>query len=164
VVRAVLDVRVVAAGLLAPSGPCADVLRAWLAGSFDLWSSPAHQHELERVLRHPTMAGRVAAGEAAAVVELIRSNGLVVDDEFTKSRPAADAGLGSPVLSLARSVKAVVVTSDDDLLALAGEAPVLSPAQFLEVLEEPDPSADGFVLKPNRYACIGVGRDEGGMQ
>jgi len=137
-VRAVLDVNVLISALISPHGTPATVLRAWRDGAFELLASEMLLAELQRALAYPKLRAYVSGDEAEAVLDwLSRSATLVAD-------PAGPPAIGSPdagddyLLSLATTERAALVSGDRHLLSLSGEAPIFSPAEFLELLEERD--------------------------
>ena len=137
--RAVHDPNVIISALLSPHAPPAQALRAWQEGRFELIASPLLIAELERALAYRKLRKRITPGEATRMVEWLRSSAVPADDPSTpptaptvSSRDAGDDYL----LALAESERAALVSGDEHLLALAGEAPVFSPAAFLRLLDE----------------------------
>ena len=70
-IRAVLDVNVIVAALLSPTGSPATLLRRWLDGSYELVVSPTLLRELERTLGYRKISARVTAEDARGLVELL---------------------------------------------------------------------------------------------
>lgn len=132
--RAVLDVNVFIAALLAPTGAPARLIVRWLAGDFELVASEQLLSELGRALTYAKLRGRVSREEAAAFIDLLRATATISVDE---PRPAG--GSRDPaddyLLSLAVSSAAVLVSGDRDLLELASDLPIYSPSSFLAKLE-----------------------------
>ncbi len=134
--RAVLDVSVVIAAALAPAGPPAELLRAWLHGRYELVVSAQLLKELERALAYPKLRKRVTQAESQQLVDLLRAEGEVHAD------PAGSPPVRSPdpgddyLIALAVSARAVIVSGDAHLLGLEGDFPVYTPAAFLDLLEE----------------------------
>ena len=62
--RAVLDVNVLVAAILSPTGSPATVLRRWLEGAYDLVVSPKLLEELERTLGYRKIRERVTSEDA----------------------------------------------------------------------------------------------------
>lgn len=131
--RAVLDPNVLISALLAPGGAPARVLRAWLQGEYELIVSPLLLAELERALAYPKLRARIAPGEAIELLELLKRQGELVKDpppiEVRSSDPGDDY-----LLALAASTRALLVSGDGHLLALAQRVPVSTPAAFLAQL------------------------------
>lgn len=133
-----LDTNVLVAAVLSRAGAPAELLRAWRDGEFELVVSPLLLDELERVLAYPKLRAHVDEARAAALVDLLRVGADVRDE------PGPSAALRSRdpdddfLLALAAVGPAYLVTGDDDLLALADDAPVLSPRAFLDELRRQD--------------------------
>lgn len=130
--RAVLDPNVLISALLSPSGSPAALVARWLAGEFELIVSEGLLAELRRALAYPKLRSRITEEEATAFVDLLGRTATSVEDPATSPRRSRDAG-DDYLLALAEGSAAVLVTGDQDLLALT-DAPVLSPAAFLEGL------------------------------
>ncbi|MBV9100947.1 MAG: putative toxin-antitoxin system toxin component, PIN family [Candidatus Dormibacteraeota bacterium] len=129
--RAVLDVNVLISALLAPAGSSAAILLHWLRGAFDLVVNADLLAELTAALRYPKLLARIAPGDGAAFVDLLKREALVAESTAlpppARSRDPRDDYL----LALAAAANAVLVSWDRDLLDLPG-VPVQSPPQFLE--------------------------------
>lgn len=133
--RAVLDVNVIVSALLAPSGTPARVVRAWLEGAFELVVSPSLLEELERALGYRKLHRRIDRNEVAQVIAwLNRFASTVPDPELPPPVRSADPG-DDYLIAIAVAERAALVSGDQDLLALAGELPIFTPAGFLELLE-----------------------------
>ena len=134
--RAVLDVNVAIAGLLSPSGSPAHILRAWREGAFELIASPLLLAELERALAYPKLTRLVPPEQARAFVHWIAVEAVLADDP-PEAPPVRSQDAGDDYLIvLAAAQRALLVSGDKHLLALSDRLPVLSPAAFLEQLEE----------------------------
>jgi putative PIN family toxin of toxin-antitoxin system len=133
--RAVLDPNVLISALLSPGGGPARLLRVWQQGGFELVVSRALLAELERALAYPKLRKRIEPEEARRVLEWLASSARRVED------PDAPPPVRSPdsgddyLIALAESENAVLVSGDNHLLQLAADLPVLSPAQFLDLLK-----------------------------
>ena len=133
--RAVFDPNVLISALLSPSGSPAALVERWLAGEFELVISEHLVAEFERALTYPKLRARISEEDGTSFVELLRRTATTVNDpagpwqRAVRSRDAGDDYL----LALAEVAEAVLVTGDQDLLALKG-VPVLSPAAFLVTL------------------------------
>jgi len=134
-VRAVLDANVIISALLSRNGSPAVVLRAWQDGQFELIVSPPHLAELARALAYPKLRRRISAEEAEAVLDWLRRAATVAPD------PQGPPPILSPdpgddyLLALAAAENARLVSGDDHLLSMAGEAPIHSPTSLLSLLE-----------------------------
>jgi putative PIN family toxin of toxin-antitoxin system len=130
--RAVLDPNVIVSALLSPYGAPADALRAWRDGAYELIVSPALIAELERVLAYPKLRKRIEEHDATELIEwLSRSASHGKDGPAPLSSADPDDDY---LLALAASENALLVSGDKHLLALAGEAPVHTPAAFVQLL------------------------------
>jgi putative PIN family toxin of toxin-antitoxin system len=134
-VRAVLDANVLISALLSRDGSPARVLRAWLDGAFELIVSEHLLDELDRAFGYPKLRDRVEPSEAIEFVELLRRGARMHQD------PSDPPGVRSTdpgddyLIALAENTQAMIVSGDRHLLGLAGELPVLSPADFLAELD-----------------------------
>jgi putative PIN family toxin of toxin-antitoxin system len=131
-VRAVLDVNILIAALLSPTGAPAQLVFRWLAGEFELVVSEALLAELERALAYPKVRRRITSDEAAEFVALIRRLSVLAPCS-TASHHSADRG-DDYLLALAETQRALLVSGDQHLLALAEELPIDTPRGFLDTL------------------------------
>ena len=129
--RAVVDPNVLIASLLSRSGAPAQIVSRWLAGEFELVVSEALLAELARALAYPKIRERIAEDEAGAFVELLRQTVRLAPDPEAPTRRSADPG-DDYLLALAEGERAVLVSGDQHVLALADELPILTPRAFLE--------------------------------
>ena len=134
--RAVLDPNVLIASLLSRSGAPARIVSRWLAGEFELVVSEALLAELARALAYPKIRERIAEDEASAFVGLLRQTVRLAPDPEAPARRSADPG-DDYLLALAEAERAVLVSGDQHLLALAGELPIFTPRAFLDRLAQP---------------------------
>jgi putative PIN family toxin of toxin-antitoxin system len=134
-VRAVLDVNVLIASLLAPSGASAQLMLRWLGGAFELIISDRVVAELRRALSYPKVLKRVPVADALAFVDLLEAAATRMPDPRESPSRTRDAD-DDHLLALASSSPAVVVTGDQDLLELSDAFPIYSPAAFLGLLEQ----------------------------
>lgn len=132
--RAILDPNVIISSLLSPGGTPAKVLRAWLEGRFDLVVSPALLEELARALAYPKLAERITRVDGEKLLAWLRREPIIVEDpdEIPGSR-SEDPG-DEYLLALAEKERAVLVSGDRHLLALADRLPVLTPRELLSSL------------------------------
>lgn len=134
--RAVLDANILVAGLLAADGAPAQLLARWLEGEFELVVSETLLAELERALAYPKLRRRVNAADAAALCALLRRAAHVAPDPPDPAPRSADPG-DDYLLALAESERAVLVSGDRHLLALAERLPVRTARAFLDDLSGP---------------------------
>jgi putative PIN family toxin of toxin-antitoxin system len=132
-VRAVLDPNILVAALLSRRGAPARIMGRWLAGEFELVVSQALLAELERALAYPKVRTRVSEGGATAFVGLLRQGTRPAEDPATPARRSADPA-DDYLLALAEQERAILVSGDKHLLALADTFPVQTARVFLERL------------------------------
>jgi len=131
VARAVLDPGVLVSALITPTGKPAKLLFAARAGSFELIVSPQLLDELETVLRREKFRRYVDLDGVTAYLDLLRRDAqLAADPETPPPIRCTDPDDGY-LIALAHSQSAALVSGDSDLLELAEEIPVFSPAEFL---------------------------------
>ena len=133
--RAVLDSNILIAALLSRAGPPAQIVSRWLAGEFELVVSDALLAELTRALAYPKVQARIPAAAAHAFVALLRQSAVVAADPAEPARRSTDPD-DDYLLALAQSERAMLVSGDKHLLALADELPVRTARAFLTALEE----------------------------
>ena len=134
--RAVLDPNVLIASLLSREGPPASLLSLWLSGAFEVVVSESLLEELERALAYPKLRDQVAADDASEFVALLRHTALLASDPATISSRSEDPD-DDYLLALAEQERAILVSGDRHLLALADRFPVVTARAFLETLAEP---------------------------
>jgi len=135
-VRAVLDANVLISAVLSPRGSPARLLVAWQAGEFDLVVSPNLLAELRRAFTYPKLARLVPSADADAFIDwIVRSAVLAADPDVPPPVHSVDPG-DDYLLALAAASRAILVSGDSDLTALAGDFPVRTPADFLAQLRD----------------------------
>ena len=132
--RAVLDPNILISALLSRSGAPAQLVARWLAGEFELVVSESLLVELERALAYPRLRARIAAGDAAEFVALLRAGAELAHDRPAAPRRSPDPG-DDYLLALAESTDARLVSGDQDLLGLGGGLPIHTARGFLELLD-----------------------------
>lgn len=132
--RAVLGPNILIAALLSPSGAPSQIVARWLAGEFELVVSETLLAELERALTYPKLRARVTQSEAAEFVSLLRDGAILAPDPSTPAHHSADPG-DDYLLALAENERAVLVSGDQHLLALADTLPIYTARAFLDTLE-----------------------------
>jgi putative PIN family toxin of toxin-antitoxin system len=153
-VRAVLDANVIISALLLRSGSPAVVLRAWQDGQFELIVSPLLLAEIERALAYPKLRRRISAEEAEAVLDWLRRAATVAPDPpGSPTMQSLDPG-DDFLLALAAAEHAVLVSGDDHLVLVAGEAPIHSPASFLSLLDGQKPQASSDCRQASHSARL----------
>lgn len=141
--RVVLDTTVLASGLIGlprqESTP-GEILRRWLAGSFDLVTSEIILTETAVTLTKPYFQKQLPPDERLTAMDTLRRRALVVQvtesAEGVASHPEDDLVLATAVAGDA----AYLVTGDNGLLAVEGfrNVSIVSPREFLVLLEGND--------------------------
>ena len=136
--RLVLDTNVLVSGLAYPGGPPGRLVAAWRSGGFDLASSEFLHSELARVL--PRVAPRTGMSpmEVRDFLDSFRTAVAWVEPDAASLAQALASGLRDPshpstlpILALAIVCGADwLITGDKDLIALAGQFPILTPVEF----------------------------------
>ncbi len=136
--RAVLDTNVLVSALISPSGASAQLLIELRSGGFELIVSPLLLAELREVLSRPKFRRYVSEAEIDAYAELIRREGLVVDDPLPSSEPVGVDPDDEYLIDLARAGQVdAMVTGDVHLLDLRDVLPVRTPREFIDSLATP---------------------------
>lgn len=132
--RVVLDTNVLLSGIAYPRSIPGKLLAAWRQGAFEMLLSDYILDEFRRVM--PRLAHRHGLA-SAAVDDLVESWMLLVDLiepvklDGSAVRDVADvAVLGTLVAAQRLGDMCYLVTGDKDLLALAGDFPIITPAEF----------------------------------
>jgi putative PIN family toxin of toxin-antitoxin system len=102
----------------------------WLADEFELVVSEKLLAELERALAYPKLRERISDREAGAFVALLRHGAPLADDPAAPPARSADPG-DDYLLALAEQERAVLVSGDQHLLALAADLPIQTARDFL---------------------------------
>lgn len=137
-VRALLDANVLISAAIRPSGPPGQIVTALLAQAFELVLSAAIIEEVEtalalrkirKYLREPDEALRWLA-DIVALADLVQDTGNVTG---VCRDPADDVVLAAAVEGRA----GVIVTGDDDLLALGEYAGIIivAPRPFMDLIK-----------------------------
>jgi len=134
--RAVLGPNVLISAALSRTGSPAKVLRAWVAGDYELLISPLLLGELERVLDYPKIAQRVSPQEAGELVQLLRRHAEQIDDPSGPAPVTSADPDDDYLISLAHAAHAVIVSGDAHLHEVADRVPVYTPRAFLTLLFE----------------------------
>jgi uncharacterized protein len=133
-VQAVLDPNVIISGLLSAQGTAALLLRALEEGKFDVVVSPQLIAELTRALAYPKLRAHISQAEAAAALTWMGDTARFVPDPDEPAPVRCRDSGDDYLIALASAHRVALVSGDKDLLDLAGEIPVLTPREFLELL------------------------------
>jgi putative PIN family toxin of toxin-antitoxin system len=131
-VRAVLDTNVFVSGLLLPRSVPGQIVAAWRGGQFGAVLSEPMLLEIGQVLAYPKISKRLCWSEEtlASYLTLLRfETEVVVLDAMHASVPR-DADDDMVLATLLASGADFLVTGDQDLLVLAGQHSIVTPADF----------------------------------
>lgn len=132
--RVVLDTNVLLSGLAYPGSVPGKIVAAWRYGSVDVVLSHFILGELRRVLPRLVARHGLSNQEMDDLVDI-----LSIQAELVEPLAVADAALRDrddlPVLgTLLSALRGAsidyLITGDQDLLALAGSYPIVTPAEF----------------------------------
>jgi|TARA_R100000049_G_C1957034_1_gene115373 putative PIN family toxin of toxin-antitoxin system len=133
-IQVVLDTNVIISGLAYPSSIPGKIMQAWRGGALDVVLSEFILGEIRRVL--PRLAHRhgMTESEINDFVDILSFLAELVDPEALPDGAVRDEN-DTPVLgTLLAGMKIhgvdYLVTGDKDLLVLADEFPVVTPADF----------------------------------
>jgi putative PIN family toxin of toxin-antitoxin system len=133
--QVVVDPNVLVSALITPAGTSAQLLDELRDGAYELVASPALLAELKGVLRRAKFRAYLSLAEVDDYVELLRSESIVVGDPPPLGEPATKDPQDEYLVALARAARAdALVSGDPHLTALRGSLPVLTPAEFLKLL------------------------------
>lgn len=134
--KVVLDTNVLLSGLMAPEGTPGRIVAAWSEARFDLAMSIEQLAEIGRALSYPKIFRKLKWDEQR-IEQYIRQLYIrteVVDLHSTPVETPRDPK-DTPILAtLIASSADVLVTGDRDLLALRGNYPIETPAEFVRRL------------------------------
>ena len=134
--RVVLDPSVLVSAVLSSSGAPAEILDRWRGGEFDLIVSPLLLNELEDVLLRPKFAAIVEEDDVRAYVDALAGEGLLVRDPPEPEQRTRDPDDDYIVALAIEAAAEAIVSGDADLLELENPPlPVLTPRQFVELLD-----------------------------
>ena len=143
-IRAVLDVNVLASGSLKAPTPPGLLLDIWQAGSFRLIISEHILTNLQRALAKTYFRRRLTAAETNAFLALLRQEAILAPITASVQGVAPDAE-DDLVLATAMSGQVDYLVTGDaafrDLLTYRGIR-IVSPRAFLEILTSPSPRPD----------------------
>ena len=138
-IRAVLDTNLLVSYLLTHRPPIAALIDNHLAQDhFVLLTAPALLAELDRVLAYPKLQRYYTDEERTRFVALVMALSEVVDLPETIPRIRRDPDDDRVIACAVVGESDLIVSGDDDLLTLkrVGGIPIVTAAQFLEMLEE----------------------------
>jgi len=125
----VLDINVLISSLLAPDGASARLIQRWLEGDFELVVSERLLAELKRALTYPKLRARISEAASDQFIGLVRATATMRPDPPNPPQQSRDPG-DDYLIALAESSASILVSGDQDILALSESRPILAPADF----------------------------------
>jgi putative PIN family toxin of toxin-antitoxin system len=131
--KVVLDTNVLVSALLKRDSIPGRLLQAVWDGNLDLVLSEPLLAELHEVLNYPKIRKRLVASaiDSELFVELLQFFTVQVDLTGVEVPRPRDAGDEMVLATLVASQAEWLVSGDEDLLAMADQFPILSPAAFV---------------------------------
>ena len=131
--RIILDTNVLVSGLMFPDSVPGRAVAAWREGRFDLVVPLAQLEEIGRVLAYPKIQRIVRWNEEAIgrFLKQLYLRGQVVEPE-AQSLEVRDRDDLHVLQALAAGLADLLVTGDQDLLALRGRHRIETPAEFVK--------------------------------
>lgn len=132
--RAVLDTNVFVSGLLLPASIPGQIVAALRRGEFRLVTSEPMLDELGAVLAYPKLQKRIGwdAEAIARYLTLLRFEADVVAIDRETAEVPRDPADAIILRTLLASEADFLVSGDEDLLALARQHRIISPADFVK--------------------------------
>ena len=130
--KVVLDTSVLLSGLMVPKGVPGRIVAAWIDAQFELVMSLEQVGEVARVLAYPKIRDRLCWDQERieSFIKQLHVRADVIDLGSTVAEMPRDPK-DSPVLAPLVAAKAdLLVTGDDDLLALRSRHPIETPTEF----------------------------------
>lgn len=128
-VRVVLDTNVLVSGLAYPGSVPGRIVTAWRQGGLEVALSRYILDELVRVLpRLPRV--HMTPAEVRDLADSFMFLADVVEPEGTQDANLRDPADQPVLLTLLAAKADYLITGDKDLLALANQYPILTPAEF----------------------------------
>lgn len=127
--RVVLDTNVLVSGLAYPGSVPGRIVIAWRQGGLEVALSRYILDEMVRALPRLSRI-RMTPAEIRDLADSFMFLADIVEPDGTQDATLRDPA-DQPVLATLRAAKAdYLITGDKDLLALAGQYPIIAPAEF----------------------------------
>jgi len=135
-VRAVLDANVFVSAAIGSTGPPAALINALRGGAFECITTGALLSEVAGVLNSPKLRSRQPSPEDMDdIISALVHSAHCVRDVPTTTRHVPGDRADDYLVALAREWHAALVTGDRHLLSLPGMPAIMTPRQFLDLLE-----------------------------
>ena len=132
--RVVLDTNVLLSGIAYPGSVPGRIISAWRHGAIEVLLSTYILDELRRVLPRLQQKYCLTASEMDDLVDTLAIQADIIDPLPTQEPALRDADdqpvLGTLLAAQAGTGADYLVTGDKDLLALAGQHAIITPAMF----------------------------------
>lgn len=133
-IKVVLDTNVLLSGLAYPNSQPGKIIHAWQSGGLDLYLSEFILHELQRVLPRLRARHGLNNEEIEELIHIlsIQAELLVpLETDAIAIRDQNDRPILGTWLALEQQIGGdYLITGDKDLLVLADQFPILTPADF----------------------------------
>ena len=130
--RVVLDTNVLLSALMAPKGVPGSIVAAWIDAQFELVMSLEQVDEIGRVLAYPKIRRRLRWDDQRIkrFIKQLHVRAEVIDLGSTAAEVPRDPEDSSVLAPLVAAKADLLVTGDDDLLALRRRYPIETPTEF----------------------------------
>lgn len=134
--RVVLDTNVLLSGLAYPTSLPGRIIQAWRSGSIEVVLSPFILEELRRVLPRLQHRHGLSETEINDLVDILSIQAEMIEPSdvgIAQLRDRNDLPILATLIAGAREAQvSYLISGDKDLLVLATEYPIMSPAKFCE--------------------------------
>ncbi|MBI3150407.1 MAG: putative toxin-antitoxin system toxin component, PIN family [Betaproteobacteria bacterium] len=132
--RVILDTNVLLSGIAYPASVPGRIFAAWRHGSVEVLLSVYILNELRRVLPRLEQRHGMSPTEIDDLVDILSIQAEIIEPLPGKDQTLRDEKdrpvLGTLLAALAAASADYLITGDKDLLALADQHPIVTPAQF----------------------------------
>jgi uncharacterized protein len=132
--RVVLDTNVLLSGLAYPTSPPGRIIQAWRSGSVEVVLSTFILEELRRVLPRLRHRHGLSETEIDDLVDILSIQAEMIEPSEVEASQLRDPNdlpiLATFIAATQNANVSYLISGDKDLLALANEYPVVSPAEF----------------------------------
>ena len=133
--RAVLDTNVYVSAALTPTGPAAEIIRAWQHGQFELITSGELLSEIGDTFARKKFARHITPADRRAMLNLAGRRARLVPDLAVEHGDVPSDPADDYLVALAREWRAALVTGDRHLLEVPNMPAIMTPRRFLDLLQ-----------------------------